>query len=263
MTYNFHLTPRKNPSVLRINCYLLRSYATSRTIPQKPLHKSASKPIISSFYRGLTPLHLNGRLNAQVESDIVGYTTVTAQPGFTLMALPFNDLASDDGISIQNLVTGDIAANSTIQYWDGTKLNVLTYRVRGGVGSWYKGTATADKKFFPGEGFWFNSKATEDITLTIAGRVEEDAGLAVNKNDVALIGAAVPKTLSLNDISFTGISTGATLQYWDGEKLNVLTYRVRGGVGGWYKGTQTATHTILPATGFWFNANSSDVTITF
>jgi hypothetical protein len=205
----------------------------------------------------------NGRLNAAVESDIVGYTTVEIQPGFNLLALPFNDLSSDEGVSIQDLVVGDIAAGSTIQYWDGVGLQILTYRVRGGVGSWYKGTTNASKQFYPGEGFWYNSTAQTPTTLTISGRVVEDETLSVAKNSFSLIGASVPKEMKLADVQFEGISNGATVQYWDGTELKILTYRVRNGVGNWYSGTKIADYTVLPAIGFWFNAGQTDVTIKF
>ena len=218
-------------------------------------------------------LFLNVPLFATVESDIVGYTTVTIKPGFNLLSLPFNDLTNDQ-VDVKTLFSGTPTNLDQIQYWDGTKLVGLTYRTA--KGGWCKGlTLLADGAVMlsPGQGFWYYSKAANDNVLTVAGRVAtSEIGQSVTVGaGYTLVGPAVPKSFALSDISFkVGDTEGAPnlsqVQYWDGTKLVGLTYRTA--KGGWCKGltllTEETMKTFVPAEGFWFyNKTTNDVTITF
>ena len=71
-----------------------------------------------------------------VESNVVGYQTLTINPGFNMIALNFQPLNGTEEIAISNLVTdtaalvaGNAAASADqIQVWDGSKFEVYFYR---------------------------------------------------------------------------------------------------------------------------------------
>ena len=67
-------------------------------------------------------LILNGRLNAAVESDVVGYQTIPLNLGTTLISVPFEELSSDTaGYPIQK-INGDFHEHSLL----GDKLYVYS-----------------------------------------------------------------------------------------------------------------------------------------
>ena len=222
MTYAFYLALLKNPSNCCINRCLLRSYATSRTIPPKPLHKSASKPVISSFYCGFTPLHLNGRLNAQVESDIVGYTTITMEAGkWYQVGAPFVALEDNAKVSLKKTFNTGFSAGDTVYIFSeaaGTYADVRTW-----------GTAST------GETTWLNSRGKpSDISLDagaalfILKKTTEDVVLAgkVSANEVVQFGSATsgswaqivlpyPEPTDLNAMTWTGLQEGDELHVYD------------------------------------------------
>ena len=217
-------------------------------------------------------LFLNVPLFAAVESDIVGYTEVTLKPGMNnLLALPFVDLASDEqGIDVRNLLQLTPTSGDTIQYWTGSSFAILTYRVRSGVGAWYSGgTKLSDSNTVyikKGQGFWYSSCATEDVTARFSGRVALTGQEISAPQGLSLIGTPVPADYDIADIQFEGIASGSTLQYWnyDSRKFDILTYRVRSGVGAWYSGgTKLTSYTIPAAVGFWFSSSSGTTTIRF
>ena len=198
---------------------------------------------------------------------------MTIKPGYNLLSLPFNDLTNDQ-VDVKTLLSGTPTNLDQIQYWDGTKLQIVTYRTA--KGGWCKGVnllADGAVMLSPGQGFWYNSKATTDNVLTVSGRVETSAtGQSVTVGaGYTLVGPAVPKSFALSDISFkVGDTEGAPnlsqVQYWDGTKLQILTYRTA--KGAWCKGvvplTEETMKTFVPAEGFWFyNKTANEVTITF
>ena len=178
----------KKPSNCCINRCLLRSYVTSRTIPQKTLHKSASKPVISSFYRGFTPLHLNGRLNAQVESDIVGYTTIEVTKEWTLMGVNFTGLdnPSTEEIPILSLISGNFSAGDQIQIPKINGADVTEWNPA--IGKWCtisRGKVTEKEATYTiaaGQGFWLKSTTaslTSPLNVQISGKVYDGDSLTV------------------------------------------------------------------------------------
>ncbi len=218
-------------------------------------------------------LFLNVPLFATVESDIVGYTEVTLKPGFNLLALPFDGLASDTGIDIKTVVQGTPTNLDQIQYWADGKLEVLVYYARNNVG-WCSGlNPVADKSIFlsPGQGFWYKSAAAAPVSVRIAGRVattgEETITTTTGFN---LIGPPTPQAVKLSDLTFKvnnieGVPNLAQIQYWNGQKLEVLVYYTRNNVG-WCSGLNPVDITqieFLPTDGFWFVTSTTGVTITF
>ena len=214
-------------------------------------------------------LLFNDPLFATVESDIVGYTEVTLKPGFNLLAVPFTGLSSDAGVDVQKLLQGTLTKNDAIQYWDGTRLVSLKYRISGSnPGKWYLGTTAleGDAAFYlkPGQGFWYQSNATEDTVVKMMGRVALTSSRSISVPvGLSLVGPTVPCQVTLADITFDGIANNTTIQYWNGTRLVTLKYRAVSSGTGWYLSTTLVPdHTILPAEGFWITAKAA-MTITF
>ncbi len=220
----------------------------------------------ATLFAGL--LLLNAPLYSTVQSPVVGYTSVTVKPGLNLLALPYNDLSSEDGlIDVQDILQGGITNLDNLQYWDGTELKNLTYRTGKG---WCVGLKPAVDDlavyFAPGQGFWYKSKATKDAVLTFKGRVavaEQGENTVVVPPGLSLVGPAVPRTYDVSELTFSEDINLSQLQYWDGTELQNLTYRTG---KGWCVGLKPITEkVILPTDGFWFVLkNKTDpVTITF
>ena len=73
----------------------------------------------------------------------------------------------------------------------------------------------------------------------------------------------LPLEYNLNEIQFEGIVTGDQVQYWDGTTLQTATYRIRNGVGSWWKNfTTEAVKTVQPAEGFYL-MTANPVKVTF
>jgi hypothetical protein len=73
------------------------------------------KTILACAVLGL--VIFNGRLNAAVESDVVGYQTVEINKEWTLMGVNFVDLenATTDKIPVFSLMSGDFGVGDQIQ----------------------------------------------------------------------------------------------------------------------------------------------------
>jgi hypothetical protein len=185
------------------------------------LCKSASKPVISSFYRPKTPLHLNGRLNAQVESDIVGYTTITMEAGkWYMVATPFAALddALLEGATLNQLygnagfATGDtlyVLINGLFQprYWiQGTTAETTGWSTR-------PTRLVEDPALVkPGQSVYISKGSAGDIVL--AGAVKAlPAEFGLEEGEAwAMVTPIWPAdTKLLNDFTWTGVEAGDTL----------------------------------------------------
>ena len=220
-------------------------------------------------------LSFNAPLTAAVESDIVGYTTPQINADtFTLLGVPFVTLAEEgEAIAVNDLVKGDFAAGDTIQFSNGSGYSTLTYRTSStlnGVAmgpAWCEGRSTySTKTFQAGEAFWLKSQAS----ATFVGRVGENTPIAVNAQEMKMIANPIPKDVAINEITFTGVSTGDTVQFYDATGYVTLTYRASstdstGTQKGpaWCEGRSTYSTRIVPAgTGFWVKA-ANDISVSF
>ena len=217
----------------------------------------------------------NGRLNAQVESDIVGYINPTMNPSLTMLAVPFTALTStDDSIAINDLLQGNFAAGDTIQIFDGiSSYTTLTYRTTSTLNgnnmgpAWCEGRSNYSTiELAAGDCFWINTKAT----VTLIGKVSSTKALALDANSLHMIANTQPVDIAINDITFEGVSAGDTIQIFDGvSSYTTLTYRAASTLNGvamgaaWCEGRNTYSQAkILAGTGFWINTKA-DVTVTF
>ena len=123
----------------------------------------------------------NGRLNAAVESDVVGYTTVEITKEYTLLGVSFFNLddSTQDTIAINDFVTGDFTHGDQLQVpketgssydiaiWNETEGKWCTSR-RG------QPTTTASTiEIKKGDGVWLLSKSATETTpveIVLKGR---------------------------------------------------------------------------------------------
>lgn len=208
--------------------------------------------------------HLNGRLSAAVESDVVGYTTVALPLGYSLVGLPFDSLNGKTSLSIQDISIENSQVGDVIQYWENDLLQSATYRIRNGVSGWWKSfTELSTKTFSPGEGFWVRKNA--EGNLTFSGKlVDLDKVTTITEaGKFVLISPKLPKEYAVNDILFEGISTGDQIQYWDGDKLVSLTYRSRGDITGWWSNFTTLSDKVFAPTEGFYLLTKTPVTVKF
>ena len=180
-----------------------------------------------------------------------------------MVGLPFESLKSDAGFELSEITFEGISNNDQVQYWDGTKLNVLTYANRKAGLGWYENfTTLTSKKFAPGEAFWLKSKAP--VKVVVAGKVAPvTAKLTTSDNGFTLVGSLVPVAYNVNDLTFEGISSNDQIQYWNGKKLVVLTYANRKAGPGWYENfTTLSSKTFNPMEGFWLKTKKA-TTVSF
>ena len=201
-------------------------------------------------------MHLNGRLNAQVESDIVGYTTVTIKPGYNMVAVNFDNLGEDASISIQDLFPGSeggvytagsgAAKADKIMVWNTTVGEYTTYFLykasRGTSDRDYKWVDAANlsvisnKTFSSGDSFWYYSRATEDFDVTIKGLVatedKQEVDIVPGYN---MIGSCFPANFNPNTfdvatwqtsgaIAGSGAAKADKIMVWDAAKGEYTTY---------------------------------------
>jgi LysM repeat protein len=131
---------------------------------------------------------LSGRLNAQVESDIVGYTTVEVTKEWTLMGVNFTGLdnPSTEEIPILSLISGNFSAGDQIQIPKINGADVTEWNPA--VGKWCtisRGKVTEKEATYTiaaGQGFWLKSTTaslTSPLNVQISGKVYDGDPLTV------------------------------------------------------------------------------------
>ena len=124
-------------------------------------------------------------------ANVVGYNTVTLKKGYNMMAVNFENVASDAGIALQDLIPGTgegltgaqgMAAADQIQVWDSsegvysyyylykTTLTIPALVAKNGKWVTQAGVVT-DVKFKNGDVFWFKKQGEGDVNVTVAGSV--------------------------------------------------------------------------------------------
>ena len=109
----------------------------------------------------------NGRLNAQVESAIVGYQTIEMKAGkWYMVGCPFVAL-SDETMTINDMMRG-FADGDELYVYDNAK-SQYTYIRAWKNGAWRVGTADgtiATDSIEPGQGFFISTKSAGNGTFS-------------------------------------------------------------------------------------------------
>lgn len=218
-------------------------------------------------------MKLNGRLNAAVESDVVGYTTFTTSAGMNLVSITFNGVdgkaasihdilsgkfADGDRILFYNTTTGDY---DSCYYWDEVYVGDDCVGAGWGDGEQTKSTLT----IAPGTAFWLKTKTA--TTVTVAGSVKVDAQTLACEPGMNLVGLSFPVALDLNkDLVSENLSDRDQVLIYDTQKGDYNRYyfwdEVYVGddcVGkGWGDSEQTKVSATIPAgVGFWLKSAKS------
>ena len=241
------------------------------------MYKSASKPVISSFYRPKTPLHLNGRLNAQVESDIVGYQTMEITKEFTLLGVSFFSLTDNtqDVIAVNDFVSGEFAHGDQIQIPNATgSYDIAAWNSN--LQKWCterRGNPTTTESALmleKGDGVWLKTKVAP-LTITLKGRVLSDTTAEFDcARQYRLISLPVHEGISVNSpklawanlnhkdqIQVTNNSGSYDIAAWNANVQKWCTER-RGNPT-----TTESTLTIPPYEAVWVVSVSADASCTY
>lgn len=220
-------------------------------------------------------LILNGRLNAAVESEIVGYTTVTTNQKWNLMAVSYvaldatgvdavdsNELFSD----VTGLVDGDMiqipngSGGYNLAYWNSTKRQ------------WCESdretpcTWTAER----GRGFWLYASQASDstpVTVTAVGAVNLNKAADRLTTGFTIFSPAAPLgEVSVNHAAITwrGLSDGDVLQIPNGTGgYNLAYWSVAKGMWCESDNTTPSAWTFRNGQACWVLSASSSPEVTF
>ncbi|MBQ9693639.1 MAG: hypothetical protein IJV69_02660 [Kiritimatiellae bacterium] len=162
-------------------------------------------------------MHFNGRLNAQVESDIVGYQTLELTSGLNLLAVNFDNIA--ENATIQDVVQGDFVTGERLLFYSPTSgYTTYTYQttvftdetytnIHDGA-AWATGAGIlATEVVNSGSAFWIDVKS--DKSVTIAGKVKLSDQKIECRTGTNLVAVAFPISVDLNkDLQITGAVVG-------------------------------------------------------
>ena len=163
----------------------------------------------------------NGRLNAAVESEIVGYAEVEMRPGMQIVASGFSGLA-EDTIDIQELV-GDFAPGDEILFRDasgayqryGYYLNTYSDESYSeDLGAGWADAAQIRVKLPIGAGtaFWFNNGAKQtETTVVFSGKVNLGAQEIPCETGLNMVAFPVPIAVDLASVELHGSAVGTEL----------------------------------------------------
>ena len=225
-------------------------------------------------------MHLNGRLNAQVESDIVGYTTIEVTKEWTLMGVNFTGLesSSTEEIPIVSLISGDFSAGDQIQIPKAT----TGYNLAGWnetLGKWctYNRTGISNNEATytipAGKGFWLKStaaSAANPLYVQFAGKVYDGADVVVTLGQQYTIFSPLsPSAIAVNseDLVWSNFVAGDQVQV---PKKDATGYDVAGwnaNLGKWCKiGRTTVTNepvtfSITPGSSIWVVSQNADAKV--
>ena len=220
-------------------------------------------------------MHLNGRLNAQVESDIVGYTTVSVgNLGYAMVALPFSDLnTTEDGYPIQSIQGTLSQHNNTLRsdallVMNPNTKTYTTYYYK--TAGWVKdGETVATTDVVPAGASVFINKKLSAGEITIAGKVMTDATVTVPLTvGLNLVANPYPAAIKVADIQ--GSLSAHNNQYRADSIMRMnpvtkvyTTYQLK--TIGWVKEGETTvtTDTIEACEGFVFQKMVSSGSINF
>ena len=206
-----------------------------------------------------SPVQLNDPLFATVESDIVGYTTISMEAGkWYQIGCPFvtleegatvtiNDLISLPNDSINNRDFIGVMNPATCVY----KLFYWNSTARGGQGAFCDNVLTSTPstvQMSKGQTVFFKPK--KDCTVTFSGRVTVDTSLEIGSEEGQSWNQfciPYPETIKINDLQWTGISANDLLAVLNTDTCVYKFYywkaAANAGRGGWCDNVLTTTAT--------------------
>ena len=174
---------------------------------------------------------LNAPLNAAVESDVVGYTTMTMEAGkWYQVGCPFGQLDGSKIFSVNDVFSRGFKTGDSINIFDSEKGSYSVLSWSDSLNAWtdFPGAPFASTaQLTEGQAIFVSKAVTSEITLS--GKVSEvvvpfgkEGGNAWNQ-----IVAVWPVASKVNDLKWSGLQTGDILNvlnadsgtyevfYWD------------------------------------------------
>ena len=220
-------------------------------------------------------------------SNIVGYNTVTLQPGYNMLSVSFKNVENNaEGIAVDDIFPGGGVASSLQAGTGAGSADKIMIYTNDGIGGGdystyflYKAAKSSAKdywwvnsslnlsglKFKNGDSFWFYRRGSTSVTATVSGEVELTAATNVTlQTGYNMIGNYFPTGLVLNDDIYTASfwqTSGAAAGTGAGAADKILVY-TNDGVGGGdyatyflYKAAKTSAKDYT-----WVNSSLNQVT---
>ena len=234
-------------------------------------------------------LFLNVPLFAAVESDIVGYTTITLKPGYNMVNPCFNDLTSEEGILLDDFLPGTTeglsASNSLVNAtkilrWTGTTYNTYyLYKASRGTSDldyhWVDLAGAVDTcRVKPGDAIWIvQPRTAADVNVTLAGSVPNDISQTHTiVPGMNMIGSGFTAEWDLNNCGIDWATVGKasnsllvadSVQLWsNGTYTTYYLYKASRGESElnykWVKLDSTLADPIPVGAGVWFKSNATE-----
>ena len=184
-------------------------------------------------------MHLNGRLNAQVESDIVGYTTITMEAKkWYQVGSPFVALEEGATLKLNDVFTTGFGAGDVLNMFDTESCSYVAYYWNAGKGGWARSTAPVaslvDVALSAGQAVFINKATAGEVLLSGRVSVEEavEFGSANGKawNQICCV---YPQNVKLNEIVWTGLEGGDVLNIFSTTESKYNAYYWNARKGGW------------------------------
>lgn len=207
-------------------------------------------------------LLFNAPLFAAVESDVVGYTTITTNPGFNMQGVVFQGLEGKETIALDDLMSGEFQVGDQAQVYDGSGYTIYTYR--GPEYGWMAGRKPASEvPVKAGDSFWLNTP-DRSVEVTFAGSVKSGDFRYEAIEGMQMVSADFPIEFALNDetgrVTWTGVQTGDQIQVLAaGTGYTVYTYSQS--AGKWLKGRNPTDARIPVGASMWMKCNSAGVVL--
>ena len=217
---------------------------------------------VKHFLSGATLLSaallLNAPLSAAVESDVVGYTTITTNPGFNMLGVTFVGLNETEEVSFDALVDGEFRDGDQIQVYS-VEEGYTVYNFSNQA--WRVGREPASN--YPvkaGTGFWL-STPERSVEVTLKGAVRQGDYLFKTVKGTQMFAAGFPIDISLSNgdknVAWTGFQNGDEIQWLDENGYEVSIYRD----GGWRDGRAPSSKVIPAGASVWLTTSTDTATV--
>lgn len=162
-------------------------------------------------------------------SNIVGYTKVDVDPGYTISGVQFQSVGGAE-LDISAIVPTGFESGGALRFWTGTTYQTIGYYpdvydpaddslIGPGWGDIDQYIVT--RPIGLGEGFWVQSSAA--ATLTVSGEVGNTNQVAVLAGYTHVVNPS-PVVVDIADITATGLEAGGALRFWNGTTYQTIGY---------------------------------------
>ena len=221
---------------------------------------------VKHFLSGATLLSaallLNAPLSAAVESDVVGYTTITTNPGFNMMGVVFNGL-DGQALPLNEIVSGNFSNNDQIQIYNKDSSSTYTTYIFYN-GQWVDRVEfkPATSPVSPGTAFWLNTPE-HAVEVTLKGAIPTNEYTYTTKKGIQMLAANIPAEINPNDdiVWGEGLEDGDQLQIRNGKTYT--TYQFYN--GNWVDRImfQPMTEVIPIGSSVWLTTKNEGISVTF